>query len=127
MQPGTRDYQQMAIALLAIATAALGLGIWAQDFDLTPPDAENPWFIWLYWARVAGVGAAVSFYFVTLSAVLKILWQAHAVTGRDLVRYPLAGLYIQMIVLAFLFLSGYASDLIAAWHSGNMPTPEPPA
>lgn len=121
MQPGTRDYQQMAIAVLAIATAALGLGLWAQDFDLTLPDAENSWFIRLYWARVAGVGAAVSFYFVTFAAVLKILWQDHAVTGYDLVRYPLAGLYIQMLILALLFLAEFFSGLIAVL-DGAKPT-----
>lgn len=121
MQPGTRDYQQMAIAVLAIATAALGLGLWTQDFDLTLPKSENAWFIRLYWARAAGIVAAVSFYFVTFAAVLKILWQDHAVTGRDLVRYPLAGLYIQMVILALIFLAEFFSGLIAALENAKPP------
>lgn len=127
MESPTRDYQQMAIAILAIATAALGFALWAQDFDLTPPESENPWLVRLYWMQLAGIVIAVGCYFVTFTMVLKLLWQRHPVTGRDLVRYPLAWLYVQMVVLAFLFLTGHAPDLFAALGSDSMPTPEPPA
>ena len=127
MESPTRDYQQMAIAILAIATAALGFALWTQDFDLAQPEPKNSWLLRLYWTQLAGIVVAVVCYFVTFAAVIKMLWQGHPVTGQDLVRYPLAGLYIQMVILALLFLTGYASDLIAAWNSGNTPTAEPPA
>lgn len=117
----------MAIAILAIATAALGFALWTQDFDLAQPEPKNSWLLRLYWTQLAGIVVAVVCYFVTFAAVIKMLWQGHPVTGQDLVRYPLAGLYIQMVILALLFLTGYASDLIAAWNSGNTPTAEPPA
>lgn len=127
MESPTRDYQQMAIAILAIATAALGFALWAQDFDPAPPESGQSWQAWLYWAEIAGIVIAVGCYFVTFTMVLKLLRRYHPVTGQDLVRYPLVGLYAQMAVLAFLFLTGYASDLIVAWDSSAMPTPEPPA
>ena len=127
MESPTRDYQQMAIAILAIATAALGFALWAQDFDPVPPESGQSWQAWLYWAEIAAIVIAVVCYFATFTMVLKLLRRYHPVTGQDLVRYPLVWLYAQMAVLAFLFLTGYASDLIVAWDSGAMPTPEPPA
>ena len=53
MEPRTRDYQQMAIAVLAIATAALGFAIWAQDLDLAYPVKPDSGMMLLYGVRVA--------------------------------------------------------------------------
>ena len=119
MGPRTRAYHQMAIAVLAIATAALGIALWAQDFDLTRPQSENRWIATLYWTQVASISVAILLYFATFASVARMLWQERNVTGRDLVRRPVVWLYFQMAALALLFLAGFLSDLIAAQGSGK--------
>lgn len=52
MGPRARDYQQMAIAILAVATAALGFAIWAQDFDFAYPAKTDSVMTFLYVVRM---------------------------------------------------------------------------
>lgn len=119
----TRDYQQMAIAILAIATAALGFAIWTRDFDLTVPETGNLTVIFLYWVRLVGPLVAVVLYFATLLSVSRILAKDKNVVGADLVRQPVFWLYWLMTTLALMFLAGFLSDLIVAWGGNNgLPT-----
>ena len=114
MGPRTRDYQQMAIAILAIATAALGFAIWAQDLDLAYPVKPDSGMLLLYGVRVATPVIAIVFYFLTFITVGDILGRDHSVTGILVVRRPIVWLYLQMVTLSILFLSEYASELIMA-------------
>lgn len=122
MGPRTRAYHQMAIAVLAIATAALGIALWAQDFDLARPNSANQWIATLYWTQAASISVAILLYFATFTLVVRMLWQERNVTGRDLVRQPVVWLYFQMAALALLFLAGFLSDLIAA-QGNDQPLP----
>lgn len=113
MESRTRDYHQMAITILAIATAAIGVGLWAPDFDWSLPQVRNYPLAVLYWARISSVVAATFIYFATLVATAQLLVRDRNVTGKDLVRGPLFLLYLQMGHLAFLFLMGFLYALFA--------------
>lgn len=122
MGPRTRDYQQMAIAILAIATAALGFAIWAQDLDLAYPVKPDSEMMLLYGVRVVTPIIAIVFYFLTFITVGNILGRDRNVTGVLVVRRPIVWLYLQMVTLSILFLSEYVSELvIAASTAGTQP------
>ena len=124
MTDRTRDYQQMAVAILAIATAALGFGLWSQDFAL-----PETWGTPLHHTQLALGLVATFFYFGTFVSVGRILAQEGRITGQDLVTRPMAWLYLQMLALALLFFAGYYADyfadITAAGQSG--PAGEAPA
>ena len=118
---GTRDYQQMAVGILAIATAALGFGLWNQDFDLALLEAGSRWLNFLAFAQIIfGVIAAIC-YFGTFVMVGRILGQKGRVTGQDLLTRPMVWLYLQMFALVVLFLVGYFADIAVAGQ--NAPGP----
>ena len=116
----------MAIALLAIATAALGLAIWTQDFDLTLPETDNLTIALFYWVQVATPLVAIVLYFAMLLSVSRILARTENVVGLDLVREPIFWLYWLMITLAIMFFAEFSSGLVMAWDSGNPPLAERP-
>ena len=120
MTDGTREYQQMAVAILAIATAALGFGLWSQDF--APPETGGTP---LRYAQPAlGIIASI-FYFCTFTTVGWILGRKGRVTGQDLVFLPMVWLYLQMFALALSFFAGYFADITATGQGG--PAGELPA
>ena len=108
MKDGTRDYQQMAVAILAIATAALGFGLWSQD--LAPPETGGTL---LHRAQPALGLIATALYFGTFVSVGRILAQEGRVTGQDLVTRPMVWLYLQMLALALSFFAGHYADYFA--------------
>ena len=55
----------MGVAVLAIATAALGFALWQQDFDLTYPTGRPVEVVSLYWITVFAPFVAAIFYFFT--------------------------------------------------------------
>lgn len=121
METRTRDYQQMAIAILAIATAAIGIGLWAQNFDGSLPKSDNPWLEVLYWIQVPSVLAATLLYFVAFASVARILALNRNITGKDLVQGPVVWLWMQMGFLALLFLAEFLAGLISALESAKPP------
>ena len=114
----------MAIALLAIATAALGFAIWTQDFDLSAPKSNNLTIAFFYWVQVVAPLVAIVLYFAMMLSVSRILARTENVVGKDLVRQPIFWLYWLMITLAIMFLAGFSSDLVMAWDSGDAPPVE---
>ena len=118
---GTRDYQQMAVAILAIATAALGFGLWSQDF--APPETGGA--LLPYVRQGLGVIATI-FYFGTFIAVGWVLRRKGPVTGQDLVIYPVLWLYLQVLALALLFFVGYFADITATGPGGPAGMPNEP-
>ena len=117
---GTRDYQQMAVAILAIATAALGFGLWSQD--LAPLETGGTPL--RYVQPALGLIATI-FYFGTFIAVGWVLGRKGRVTGQDLVIHPMVWLYLQMLALALFFFAGYFADITATGQGG--PAGEAPA
>lgn len=124
MTAGTREYQQMAVAILAIATAALGFGLWGQD--LAPSEIGGAPL--RYARRSLGLVATIS-YFGTFVSVGRILAQEGRITGQDLVTRPMAWLYLQMLALALLFFAGYYADYFAEFTAAGQggPAGEAPA
>ena len=114
MGPMTRDYQQMAVAILAIATAALGFALWQQDFDLTYPWGRPVEVLLLYWVAVSAPFVAAIFYFLTFITAGELMSRPSGVTGLAVVRRPVVWLYCQMATLSILFFANYVSDLIVA-------------
>ena len=112
MEQRIRDYQQMALAILAIATAALGFALWTQDFDAALPDTGNKWISYLHFVRIGCTIGALIFYFVTFASVAAIVGRRHDGASRNLARQPIVLLYLQMMILAALFLAGFLSDLL---------------
>ena len=113
----------MAIALLAIATAALGFAIWTQDFDLALPETDDLTIAFFYWVQVVAPLVAIVLYFAMLLSVSRILARTENVVGMDLVRQPIFWLYWLMITLAIMFLAGFSSDLVLAWDGSSTPPP----
>ena len=73
MDPRTRENQQMAIGILAIATAAMGFALWQQDFDLTYPSGHSAEIVIAYWVAIAAPFVAAIFYFLTFITVGEVL------------------------------------------------------
>ncbi len=104
----------MAIAILAVATAALGFALWQQDFDLTYPNQQPGGIVIAYWITVIAPFVAAIFYFLTFITVGEILSRESGVTGREIVLGPLVWLYWQMATLSIMFFANYWSGLIVA-------------
>ena len=104
----------MAIAILAVATAAIGFALWQQDFDLTYPSAQPAGIVIAYWIAAVAPLLAAGFYFLTFITVGEILGRESGVTGREVVRRPLVWLYWQMATLSIMFFASYWSGLIVA-------------
>lgn len=120
MEQRIRDYQQMAIAILAIATAALGFALWTQDFDAALPKTGNWWVSYLHFVQIGSIIGALICYFVTFASVASIVGRRHHSIGGNLARQPIVLLYLQMMILAILFLAGFLSDLLEVGNA--MPT-----
>ena len=125
MTDGTRDYQQMAVAILAIATAALGFGLWNQDFDAIPPETGDPWILLFHYAQPAFGFLTTIFYFGAFATVVRILGHKGRVTGQDLVTRPMVWLYLQMFALTLSFFAGHFADITVA--APDAPAGEQPA
>lgn len=124
MTDGTREYQQMAVAILAIATAALGFGLWSQN--LAPPEIGGTPL--RYAQRALGLIATI-FYFGTFVSVGRLLAQKGRITGQDLVTRPMVWLYLQMLALALLFFAGHYAEYLAEFTAAGQggPAGEAPA
>ena len=110
----------MGVAVLAIATAALGFALWQQDFDLTYPTGRPVEVVSLYWITVFAPFVAAIFYFFTFVTAGEILSRPSGVTGLVVVRRPVVWLYCQMLTLSILFFANYVSDLILAVTTGGV-------
>ena len=117
MGPQTRHYQQLAIAILAIASAALGFSFWSHDFDLAFPKCGSLDIQLWYWLRVVSPLVAALLFFALMVSVGNLFGHNRIVTAVDLVRGPLSWLYWEMAALTTLFISGYAPDLIIGLNS----------
>ena len=112
MGPQSRHYQQLAIAVLAIASAALGFSFWTHDFDLDYPiDCDSIIQIY-FWVRVASPPVAMVLFFAVLLSVGRLFSPNRLVTGADLAGGPLFWFHWEMSALSVLFLAEYIPALI---------------
>ena len=114
MEQRTRDYQQMTIAILAIATAALGFALWAQDFDAALPKTDNWWIFSLHVVQMVSIIGALIFYFFTFTSVRAIIGHGRHAANRNLIGRPIDWLYWQMVALTVLFIVGFLSEILVA-------------
>ncbi len=99
------DRQSQAVAILAIATAAIGFGLFGVDLDLKVPSAENPEIASKFIANLLCILTALGFYFAVFLTSGRILAQNQSVPGHQLVRGPLNWMYWEMVSLALIFLA----------------------
>ena len=101
MSDDSRHFQSLSIAILAIATTALGLGIFAGYFH---SDAETPSFILI--TRAIASSLAMTYYAILVGTVSNILLEDRAgrPTGRDVAHGPLRWMMQIMWCVATLFL-----------------------
>ena len=106
------DGHQLAVAILAIATAAIGFGIFGNDIALgdlvqTPGLARQ-----IQWAKLTAITATTVFYFLVLVTVGRML-PSRTISGRELVNGPIAWLYLEMVSLAGLYFFRVLEELFA--------------
>lgn len=98
------DRQNQALAILAIATAAIGFGLFGADWELQSPDKQSAGIPLIYVIQLTVVLGAIGYYFAVLWYTAKALRREDTVTGLELVRGPVLSMAAEMICLAGLFL-----------------------
>ena len=111
MNPHAPDRQQHVLAILAIATAAIGIALFGGGLKLTVLGQElSGLFLWLTVAKSFAILAAVYFYFSVFVSVIRITALERSVSGREVAGGPLLWLYWEMFFLALIFLSNAYSS-----------------
>ena len=99
------DRHQQALAILAIATAAIGVGLFGGGLKLAGPSEELSGVVLaLSIARSFALLAAIGTNFAVFTSVHHVLGIEGPVTGREIVGGPLLWLYWEMLSLALIFL-----------------------
>ena len=108
MNPQSRG-QEQAIAILAIATAVIGFGLFGGDFygdALSTAQGESLSATHIRILRIAKVAfgiMVVAYYVSVFGSVRRILVRKDEVTGKDVADGPLAQLSWQVLFLAQIF------------------------
>ena len=108
MPAPANDRQNQALGILAIATAAIGFGLFGADINLPTPTSPNPAFILVFIVQASGIVGALSCYVAVLLSSAGILARDDRVAGQELVRGPMAWMAGEMFSLAAIFLAGLA-------------------
>lgn len=109
----TPDRHQLAAAILAIATAAIGFGIFGGDLTVGAWHKELGFARGTQLGKLLGILLAGVFYFLVLLSTSRV-FQHEQISGRQLVLGPLQWLYMEMIALAGLYSLNLVEEL-----SGN--------
>lgn len=100
------DRHQQALAILAIATAAIGVSLFGGGLNLDrPSDGSTGPFLWLTIGKSFAILFAVAAYFLVFTSVIRILGLERPVTGQEIVSGPLLWLYWEMFILALIFMA----------------------
>lgn len=93
----SQHFQSQAVTILAIATVALGFGLFGAEFrasvELLPV------------AKCVSGGYALVFYAALVISVRRILESSH-VSGRDVTQGPLTHMAVVMVYVASIFVLG---------------------
>ena len=98
------DRQNQALAVLAIATAAIGFGPFGVDWELQSADGLKGIGLFYFGMQLAAILGSIGYYFAAFWDVAKILLREDAVSGLELVRGPVLSMAAEMLCLAWLFL-----------------------
>ena len=104
------DRHQLAIAILAIATAARGFGLFGTDVKLGIDLSDAGTTATLRWFRFGLVVVALVCYAGVMVTVGRILFREDNATGRELVLGPMRWMVLEMLSLALVFVIGKSLD-----------------
>ena len=97
------DRHQLAVAILAIATAAIGFGLFGSDLLVGQLVRDGNFVAAIQYLKLALIAVAVISYFAVAISVARMLPDDH-VTGRELAYGPTQWLVVEMAALAALYL-----------------------
>ena len=110
MSAQSRHFQSQAVAILAIATAVVGFGLFGTDF-------QSGSILWtgglsglLARAKLILATVAVGFYFAAMLSVRKIMRQRDEVTGAQIANGPLLLTFGETIDVGLIFLVGILEE-----------------
>ena len=110
MSAQSRHFQSQAVAILAIATAVIGFGLFGTDF-------QSGSILWTgglsgTLARIKLISAtvAVAWYVATMLSVRKIMRQRDEVTGSQIANGPLLLTFVETINVAMIFFVGILEE-----------------
>ena len=98
------DRQNQALAILAIATAAIGFGLFGPDWELQFPTSKDPEVRFASLAQISGIVITLFAYFLVLITSGRILARDSRVTGLELITGPMAWLVVEALGLCWIFL-----------------------
>ena len=101
------DRQNQALAILAIATAAIGFGLFGSDWEWRTLYFGDPYAVFLLMVQAIGITAATLGYFLVLLTSSRILARDERVAGLELILGPMIWLTIEMIGMGLLFLANH--------------------
>ena len=110
MSPKSPDRHQLAVAILAIATAAIGFGLFGSDVQfgefVRAPSLTRD----ILWARLVGVALATGSYFIVLITVGKML-PNEEISGKELANGPIVWFLMEMLSLAWIYVLNVIEEL----------------
>ena len=104
------DPYQLAVAILAIATAAIGFGLFGNNFqigELAPAPGQPRAF---QVVKLAGLVSTTLFYFLVLVTVSRML-SKDKIANQELVNGPMVWFYLEMVSLTVLYFFGIIEEL----------------
>ena len=104
------DRHQLAVAILAIAAAAIGFGLFGSDVTFNEFVREPGLARHIQWARLAGIASATVFYFLVLLTVGRML-SNEEISRKELTNGPIAWFYMEMVSLAWLYIVSVIEQL----------------
>ena len=97
MDPDTRHFQAQAVTLLAIATGAIGFGLFGAEFRLSTEPLPA--------LKFAAGGLALVIYMALVESVRVILHNGD-VTGRQVAQGPLKRMFLVVVYVMSVFVIG---------------------
>ncbi len=88
MEPKAPDRHQLAVAILAITTAAIGFGLFGSDLELGELTTASGLAREVQWAKLIGAAATTVFYFMVLITVGRMV-SNDKISRRQLTNGPI--------------------------------------
>ena len=101
----TRHFRTQAVTMLAIATGALGFGLFGAEFRVSTEPLPTMKF-------VAG-GLALVFY-VALAESVRVILRSGDVTGRQVAQGPLRAMFLVVVYVVSVFVIGILESSLPA-------------
>ena len=101
MEPRTLHYQSQAVAMLTIATGAIGFGLVGREFRVSTELLPT--------MRLVAGGYALVCYLVLVGSVRDVL-ESGDVTGREVTQGPLTYMLLVVFFVVSVFVVGISDD-----------------